>query len=62
MGKTGSVEWVQVKGRKGQIRLVAHSDVKKKSPGPNQRFNSNGTVRRRIRRSPKSIVGSKGKK
>lgn len=62
MGKTGSVEWVQVKGRKGNVRLVKSSKAHKKSPGPNQRYNSNGSVRRKMKRSPSSIVGRKGKK
>lgn len=38
MGKTGSVQWAQVKGVKGQIRLVPASEGEVKKPGPNQRF------------------------
>ncbi|MDH7594334.1 MAG: DUF5350 domain-containing protein [Methanomicrobiales archaeon] len=38
MGKTGSVNWMQVKGVRGQIRLVPEKDGDVKRPGPNQRF------------------------
>ncbi len=38
MGKTGSVQWAQVKGVKGQIRLVPSREGSVKKPGPNQRF------------------------
>ncbi|HOB60104.1 MAG TPA: DUF5350 domain-containing protein, partial [Methanoregulaceae archaeon] len=38
MGKTGSVQWVQVKGVKGQIRLVPKAEGELKRAGPNQRF------------------------
>ena len=38
MGKTGSTHWVQIKGVKGQIRLVPRSEGDVKRPGPNQRF------------------------
>ena len=37
MGKTGSVEWVKVKGRNGQIRLVSRKKANTKRPGPAQR-------------------------
>ncbi len=40
MGKTGSIQWQQVKGVKGQIRLVPRQDGEYKKPGPNQRFKS----------------------
>lgn len=56
MGKTGSVEWVKVKGRKGQIRLIASSETKYKRPGPNQKYTSKGAKRRRIKRSQKSLA------
>ena len=38
MGKTGTTVWAQVKGVKGQIRLVPKSEGDLKTPGPNQRF------------------------
>jgi len=40
MGKTGTTLWSQVKGVKGQIRLVPKKEGERKSPGPNQRFRS----------------------
>jgi len=45
MGKTGSVNWMQVKGVKGQIRLVPQKDGEVKKPGPNQRFKPNAGTR-----------------
>ncbi len=94
MGKTGTTKWVQVKGVKGQIRLVPQKEGAYKKPGPNQRFKSGSTlkkamsseaedqgrgrrrgrgargrggsmvdkrVRRRIKRSRKSVMGLKSK-
>ncbi|MFA5331910.1 MAG: DUF5350 domain-containing protein [Methanoregula sp.] len=40
MGKTGTTLWSQVKGVKGQIRLVPKKEGELKTPGPNQRFKS----------------------
>ena len=45
MGKTGSVNWMQVKGVKGQVRLVPQKDGEVKKPGPNQRFKPDALVR-----------------
>ncbi|MDD1666154.1 MAG: DUF5350 domain-containing protein [Methanomicrobiales archaeon] len=45
MGKTGSVNWMQVKGVKGQVRLVPQKDAEVKKPGPNQRFKPNAGTR-----------------
>ncbi len=45
MGKTGSVQWTQVKGVKGQIRLVPKSEGELKKPGPNQRFKAGASLR-----------------
>ena len=45
MGKTGSVNWMQVKGVKGQVRLVPQKDGEVKKPGPNQRFKPNAGTR-----------------
>ncbi|UZE92588.1 MAG: DUF5350 domain-containing protein [Methanosarcinales archaeon] len=61
MGKTGSIEWVQIKGRKGQTRLVPKRDAAAKRPGPAQRYDSSGRIRRQIKRSEKAILGSKAK-
>ena len=38
MGKTGTTQWVQIKGVKGQLRLVPAKEGELKKPGPNQRF------------------------
>ncbi|MDD4483895.1 MAG: DUF5350 domain-containing protein [Methanoregula sp.] len=46
MGKTGTTLWSQVKGVKGQIRLVPKKEGDRKSPGPNQRFRSTITLRK----------------
>jgi len=45
MGKTGSVNWMQVKGVKGQVRFVPQKDGEVKKPGPNQRFKPNAGTR-----------------
>ena len=45
MGKTGTTNWVQVKGAKGQIRLVPKSEGELKRPGPNQRFKAGANVK-----------------
>jgi hypothetical protein len=55
MGKTGSVEWVRIKGRKGQVRLVPKSEASHKRPGPAQRYTSKGSKRKRIPRSSKAL-------
>ena len=44
MGKTGTTSWAQVKGVKGQIRLVPKKEGNAKSPGPNQRFKAGANV------------------
>lgn len=46
MGKTGITQWVQVKGVKGQIRLVPKSEGELKRAGPNQRFRAGATVKK----------------
>jgi hypothetical protein len=45
MGKTGTTIWAQVKGVKGQIRLVPKKESELKTPGPNQRFKQGATVK-----------------
>jgi hypothetical protein len=45
MGKTGTTLWAQVKGVKGQIRLVPKSEGERKTPGPNQRFKAGANVK-----------------
>lgn len=44
MGKTGTTLWAQVKGVKGQIRLVPKQEGEAKTPGPNQRFKAGAKV------------------
>ena len=44
MGKTGSINWHQVKGVNGQIRLVPQKEGEVKKPGPNQRFKRSSIV------------------
>ncbi len=56
MGKTGSIEWVRVKGRKGRTIKVPKSKAGKAHPGPAQRYSSSGAKRRFLRRSPKALV------
>ncbi|MEA3293682.1 MAG: DUF5350 family protein [Euryarchaeota archaeon] len=55
MGKTGSIEWGRIKGRKGKVRLVEKSNLSHNRPGPAQRYNSKGTKRRRFKRSAKAV-------
>jgi len=56
MGKTGSIQWIKIKGRKGQIRKVASSESGYKRPGPLQKYTSSGARRRRIKRSAKALA------
>ena len=45
MGKTGTTIWAQVKGVKGQIRLVPEKEGDHKTPGPNQRFKAGASIK-----------------
>ncbi len=54
MGKTGSVEWVKIKGRKGQVRQVAKAETAYKKPGPLQKYTSSGSRVKKIKRSAKA--------
>lgn len=56
MGKTGSIEWVKIKDRKGKVIKIQKSKAQKAHPGPAQRFTSSGHKRRFIRRSAKALV------
>ncbi|WP_445474107.1 DUF5350 domain-containing protein [Methanococcoides methylutens] len=56
MGKTGSIEWVKVKGRKGRVIKVQKAFGAKAHPGPAQRYTSGGAKRRFLNRSPKAIA------
>jgi hypothetical protein len=58
MGKTGSVNWMQVKGVKGQVRLVPQKDGEVKKPGPNQRFKPNAGTR--FSKSPEEEARGRG--
>jgi hypothetical protein len=46
MGKTGTTIWAQVKGVKGQIRLVPKKEAELKTPGPNQRFKQGANMKK----------------
>ena len=46
MGKTGTTVWAQVKGVKGQIRLVPKSEGDLKTSGPNQRFKAGVNIKK----------------
>ena len=61
MGKTGTTAWVQVKGVKGQIRLVPRSEGELKSPGPNQRFKAGANLKKLEQCSEDSRGGPKGR-
>jgi hypothetical protein len=54
MGKTGSVEWAKIKGRKGQVRQVPQSETGYKKSGPLQKYTSSGSHRRWMKRSEKA--------
>jgi hypothetical protein len=54
MGKTGSIEWVKIKGRKGQVRQVAKAETVYKKPGPMQKYASTGSRIKKIKRSEKA--------
>lgn len=46
MGKTGTTQWVQIKGAKGQMRLVPGKEGGLKKPGPNQRYKAGITLKK----------------
>lgn len=54
MGKTGSIEWTKIKGRKGQVRQVTRAEATYKKPGPMQKYTSAGARVRKIKRSDKA--------
>jgi hypothetical protein len=54
MGKTGSIEWTKIKGRKGQVRQVAKAEAVYKKPGPMQRYDASGSRIKKIKRSAKA--------
>ena len=54
MGKTGSVEWVKIKGRKGQVRQVTKAETTYKKPGPMQKYTASDSRVKKIRRSIKA--------
>ena len=60
MGKTGTVAWVQVKGTKGQIRLVPRKESGHKKPGPNQRFKRTSAIKKLERASADPRGGGRG--
>lgn len=56
MGKTGSIEWIKAKGRKGRVIKIEKSKAHKAHPGPAQRFTSSGHKRRFMKRPAKALV------
>ena len=56
MGKTGSIEWVKVKGRGGRTIKVPKNRADKAHPGPAQRYMSSGAKRRFLPRSAKALI------
>lgn len=61
MGKTGSVQWTQVKGVKGQIRLVPRAEGEVKKPGPNQRFKAGASLKKLEEASGEGQGGYRGR-
>jgi hypothetical protein len=60
MGKTGTTIWSQVKGVKGQIRLVPKKEGERKSPGPNQRFKSSINLKKIDQAAAEEQRGGRG--
>ncbi|MGA2161914.1 MAG: DUF5350 domain-containing protein [Methanoregula sp.] len=60
MGKTGTTLWSQVKGVKGQIRLVPKKEGERKSPGPNQRFRSSINLKKIDQAAAEEQRGGRG--
>lgn len=60
MGKTGTTMWAQVKGVKGQIRLVPKKEGELKSPGPNQRFKSSINLKKIDQAAEEQQRGGRG--
>jgi hypothetical protein len=60
MGKTGTTLWSQVKGVKGQIRLVPKKEGERKSPGPNQRFKSSINLKKIDQAAAEEQRGGRG--
>ena len=60
MGKTGTTLWSQVKGVKGQIRLVPKKEGDRKSPGPNQRFKSSINLKKVDQAAAEEQRGGRG--
>lgn len=56
MGKTGSIKWGKIKGRKGNTIVVPASELEYKRPAPGQKYTSKGAKRRKMKRSQKAIV------
>ncbi|VUT23466.1 MAG: hypothetical protein MOIL_00003 [Candidatus Methanolliviera sp. GoM_oil] len=56
MGKTGTTKWVKIRNKKGRYRLVPQKRANYKRPGPNQRRDGKGKLRRRLKRSPQSVI------
>jgi hypothetical protein len=62
MGKTGTTIWAQVKGVKGQIRLVPKKEAELKTPGPNQRFKVGANVKKADEAAEQQFGGRGGRR
>ena len=60
MGKTGTTSWAQIKGVKGQIRLVPKKEGELKTPGPNQRFKSSINLKKVDQAAEEQQRGGRG--
>ena len=54
MGKTGSIEWVKIKGRKGQVRQVTKAETTHKKPKKKKKYTAAGSRVKKIKRSIKA--------
>lgn len=61
MGKTGSINWYQIKGNQGQIRLVPQKSGEAKKPGPNQRYKRHTMVKKLEQKLANSMQQGRGR-
>ncbi|RQD85138.1 MAG: hypothetical protein D5R96_00270 [Methanocalculus sp. MSAO_Arc2] len=62
MGKTGSVNWHQIKGNQGQIRLVPQKSGEAKKPGPNQRYKKYSAIRKLEQKMANTMQQGRGRR
>jgi len=55
MGREAKIVWTKVKNNKKYFRLVKIGKKFYKNPGPNQKYNSKGIKRRKIKRNNFSL-------